>query len=110
VYQVRDIGNWLQYDLGAVESATASRSTGSQLLCASLLAFLCTLGLIHGAPRLIEDVLHLLSQIAHRSSSAFCIGLEPMHFYSYDRSGRAAGRLSWQRFRLPAANLDALGL
>src|SRR5271166_5044017 len=62
VHEVRNIGNGLERDFRAVESASASSTTGLQRLGAAFLAFLLGLALIDAATRFVEDILDFIVQ------------------------------------------------
>ena len=65
VHEVRDIGNGLERDFRAVESATARRAARLQRLGAAFLAFLLGLALIDAATRFVEDILDFIRQRGH---------------------------------------------
>jgi len=63
--EVSHVGDRLERDFRAVESATAGGPTGLQLLGAALLALFLGLALVLAATGLIEDLLNPVRQTAH---------------------------------------------
>ena len=68
MYQVGNVSNRLQRDLGAVESAAPRSRAGRELFCTAFLAFLVRLRLVLVATRFIEDFLDFAGKAAHVDS------------------------------------------
>ena len=63
--EMRDVGDWLERDLRAVERATSRRTARLKRFGTALLALFLRFALILLATRFVEDILDFVRQRAH---------------------------------------------